>query len=976
MNNTNNNFNGERIIIKGAREHNLKNINVEIPKYKLVVLTGLSGSGKSTLAFDTIYAEGQRRYVESLSAYARQFLEMMDKPDVDSIEGLSPAISIQQKTTSKNPRSTVGTVTEIYDYLRLLYARIGVPHCPQCGRKITAQSADFITDTIIKTSKGKNVLLLAPIVEAKKGTYEKLFQELKQNGYTRIRLDGEIINLSDDNEEDNKQGDIKRNIQNRILNKFKKHTIEVVVDRIRPSVEDRSRLFDSVQTALKTANGLVKILIPDDNSETVYSQRKACTRCGISIQDLEPRSFSFNSPFGACKQCNGLGIKVEFDPELVIPDRKKSILDGAIKPWAGHFATFRSSMLRDVGKKFGFNLYQPISAMTKKQLGVILYGTDENIHYKYQSKRSDSTWEYRSSFEGVIPNLDRVYAQTESEAKRKDLEQFIRELPCELCKGMRLRPDSLAVKIAGKSIMNVCDFSIDKCYDFFMTLSLSQTDRYIAKNILKEIISRLEFLKNVGLNYLTLNRMTSTLSGGESQRIRLATQIGSNLTGVLYVLDEPTIGLHQRDNNRLIETLRKLRDLGNTLIIVEHDEEVIRSSDWIIDIGEGAGIHGGKVVAEGLLNDIIDNKNSITGRFLKGDDKVYHNNVQRDPKSWITLHNARENNLKKITVDFPLGCMTTVTGVSGSGKSTLVNEILFKSLSNHFYSSKDRPGSHDKITGLQNLDKVIGIDQSPIGRTPRSNTATYVNAFGPIREIFSKTIKAKEMGYKPGRFSFNVPGGRCDSCEGAGVKRIEMQFLADVYVTCDECKGKRYNSETLQITYKGKTISDVLDMTVEEALNFFANIASIERKLMTLNDVGLGYIRLGQPATTLSGGEAQRIKLSSELARRDTGSTLYILDEPTTGLHFADVKKLLHVLDRLVNLGNTVILIEHNLDVIAASDWIVDLGPEGGDNGGNIVVTGTPEQVSNHITSHTGKYLKSKLVLSQTIRKTKSGMRT
>jgi len=977
LNNVNNNYINDRIIIKGAREHNLKNINVEIPKNKLVVLTGLSGSGKSTLAFDTIYAEGQRRYVESLSAYARQFLEMMDKPDVDSIEGLSPAISIQQKTTSKNPRSTVGTVTEIYDYLRLLYARIGVPHCPQCGRKITAQSADFITDTILKTSNGRSILLLAPIVEAKKGTYEKLFQELKQNGYTRIRLDGEIINLSDDSDEENTQGAIKKDIKYRILNKFKKHTIEVVVDRIRPSLEDRSRLFDSVQTALKTANGLVKILIPDDNnSETVYSQRKACTRCGISIQDLEPRSFSFNSPFGACEQCNGLGIKVEFDPELVIPDRKKSILDGAIKPWAGHFATFRSSMLRDVGKKLGFNLNQSISSMTKKQLGVILYGTDENIHYKYESRTSDSTWEYRSSFEGVIPNLDRVYAQTESEAKRRDLEQFIRELPCELCKGMRLRPDSLAVKISGKSIMNVCDLSIDKCYDFFMSLSLSETDRYIAKNILKEIISRLEFLKNVGLNYLTLNRMTSTLSGGESQRIRLATQIGSNLTGVLYVLDEPTIGLHQRDNNRLIETLRKLRDLGNTLIIVEHDEEVIRSSDWIIDIGEGAGIHGGKIVASGFVKDIIDSKNSITGRFLKGDDKVYDKTVERNAKSWITLYNARENNLKKITVEFPLGCMTTVTGVSGSGKSTLVNEILFKSLSNHFYSSKEKPGAHDRITGLQNLDKVIGIDQSPIGRTPRSNTATYVNAFGPIREIFSKTLKAREMGYKPGRFSFNVPGGRCDSCEGAGVKRIEMQFLADVYVTCDECKGKRYNSETLQITYKGKTISDILDMTVEEALEFFANISSIERKLMTLYDVGLGYIRLGQPATTLSGGEAQRIKLSSELARRDTGSTLYILDEPTTGLHFADVKKLLHVLDRLVNIGNTVILIEHNLDVIAASDWIIDLGPEGGDNGGNIVVTGTPEQVSNHIPSHTGKYLKSKLVVSQTIRKNKSGVRT
>ena len=931
------------------------------------------------MAFDTIYAEGQRRYVESLSAYARQFLEMMDKPDVDSIEGLSPAISIQQKTTSKNPRSTVGTVTEIYDYLRLLYARIGVPHCPECGQKITSQSADSITDTILRTSRGKSVLLLAPVVESKKGTYEKLFKELKQSGYSRMRLDGQILNLNDDddNDADNTVDDVKNEINIPKLDKHKKHTIEVVVDRIKPSIEERSRLFDSVQTALKTANGLVKILIPDDNnSETVYSQRKACVKCGLSIQDLEPRSFSFNSPFGACKQCNGLGIKVEFDPELVIPDRKKSILDGAIKPWAGHFATFRSSMLRDVGKRFGFNLYQPISKMTSKQLNVILYGTDENIHYKYVSRTSDSTWEYRSSFEGVIPNLDRMYAQTESETKRRDLEQFIRELPCELCKGMRLRPESLAVKIADKSIMNVCDLSIDKCYDFFNRLSLSDTDRYIARNVLKEIISRLEFLKNVGLNYLTLNRMTSTLSGGESQRIRLATQIGSNLTGVLYVLDEPTIGLHQRDNNRLIETLRRLRDLGNTLIVVEHDEEVIRSSDWVIDIGEGAGIHGGKIVASGFLKDIIENKNSITGRFLNGDDNVYHKNKVRNAKNWLTVHNGRENNLKKITVDFPLGCMTTVTGVSGSGKSTLVNEILFKALSNNLYSSKEKPGAHDKITGIQYLDKVIGIDQSPIGRTPRSNTATYVNAFGPIREIFAKTIKAKEMGYKPGRFSFNVPGGRCDSCEGAGVKRIEMQFLADVYVTCDECKGKRYNSETLQITYKGKTISDILNMTVEEALDFFANISSIERKLMTLYDVGLGYIRLGQPATTLSGGEAQRIKLSSELARRETGRTLYILDEPTTGLHFADVKKLIHVLDRLVNLGNTVVLIEHNLDVIAASDWIIDLGPEGGDNGGSIVVTGTPDQVSNEVASHTGKYLKSKLLVTQTIRKNKCGVRS
>jgi excinuclease ABC subunit A len=955
----------DKIIIKGAREHNLKNINLEIPKNSLVVITGLSGSGKSTLAFDTIYAEGQRRYVESLSAYARQFLEMMDKPDVDSIEGLSPAISIQQKTTSKNPRSTVGTVTEIYDYLRLLYARIGIPHCYKCGKKITAQSADSITDSILKGSEGKTVMILAPVVEAKKGTYEKLFFEIKQNGFARIMLDGEIISL--DELTDEETNGIKTRYPR--LNKQKKHTIEIIIDRLTPSGEERSRLFDAVQTALKTAKGILKVLA--DNQTIVYSQRNACTDCGLSLPDLEPRSFSFNSPFGACRECNGLGIRVEFDPELVIPDRDKSILEGAIKPWTGHFATFRSSMLRDVGKKFGFNLYQTIKSMTEKQLNVILYGTQENIQYHYKSKNSDSSWEYRNSFEGVIPNLARIYAQTESESKRRDMERFIRELSCELCKGRRLRPEVLAVKIGDKSIMEVCDFPINSCYQFFVNLELSDTERYIARNILKEIISRLEFLQNVGLNYLTLNRMASTLSGGESQRIRLATQIGSNLTGVLYVLDEPTIGLHQRDNSRLIQTLKKLRDLGNSLIVVEHDEEIIRNADWIVDVGAGAGIHGGRVVVSGLLDEVVANKNSITGSFLRGEDRVYDekkNTMRRSAKWWITIKKARENNLKSLDVSFPLGCLTTVSGVSGSGKSTLVNDILFKALSSHFYGSKERAGAHDSITGLEQVDKVVGIDQSPIGRTPRSNAATYVNAFGPIREIFARTAKAKEMGYKPGRFSFNVVGGRCDSCEGAGVKRIEMQFLADVFVTCEECKGKRYNSETLQVTFKSKSIADILGMTVEEGLRFFSSIPSIEKKLSTLNDVGLGYIKLGQPATTLSGGEAQRVKLASELSRRDTGRTVYILDEPTTGLHFSDVKKLLLVLDKLVNVGNTVILIEHNLDVVGFSDWIIDLGPEGGDNGGQIITAGTPEFVAKQTNSHTATYLKPKLGLAPTIK--------
>jgi excinuclease ABC subunit A len=950
-----------KIIIKGARQHNLKNINVEIPKNKLVVITGISGSGKSTLAFDTIYAEGQRRYVESLSAYARQFLELMEKPDVDSIDGLSPAISIQQKTTSKNPRSTVGTVTEIYDYLRLLFARVGIPHCPKCGIRISSQSADSITETIMKIAEGKNVMILGPVIQAKKGTYEKLFDQLKQDGYSRIRLDGEITRLDDDKEEEEDDG--KPSYPR--LDRQKKHTIEVIVDRLKPSTEEKSRLFDSIQSALKVGGGIVIISI--DNEDTMYSQRNACPHCGISLGDLEPRTFSFNSPFGACRECNGLGIKIEFDPDLIIPDKSKSIVEGAIKPWSGHFATFRSAMLRDVGKKFGFDLATPISKMRSEQLRVILYGSNESIHYKYQSRYSDNRWEYRGSFEGVIPNLERIYRETQSESKREDLMQFMQERPCELCKGRRLRNEALAVKIQNKSIMDVCDMSIDECYRFFQALDLTETERYIARTILKEITSRLDFLLNVGLNYLTLNRMTATLSGGESQRIRLATQIGSNLTGVLYVLDEPTIGLHQRDNMRLIETLKRLRDLDNTLIVVEHDEEVIRNSDWIIDIGQGAGIHGGTIIASGPLEEIRNNPDSVTGAYLRGDQMVVRKHERRNPSKWLTVHNACENNLKSIDVQFPLCCMTAVTGVSGSGKSTLINDILFKALAAHFYNAKERAGRHDNISGLEHIDKVIGIDQSPIGRTPRSNAATYVNAFTPIRELFARTPRAREMGYKAGRFSFNVSEGRCEACEGGGSKKIEMQFLPDIYVTCDECKGRRYNSETLTIKYRGKTISGVLDMTVEEAEGFFNAIPSITKKLQTLRDVGLGYLRLGQPATMLSGGEAQRIKLAAELSKRDTGRTVYILDEPTTGLHFADVSKLLNVLKRLVDLGNTVIIIEHNLDVISSSDWIIDLGPEGGVAGGRIVVVGTPEEVSENTNSYTAKYLKPKLSIDSVI---------
>ena len=931
----------DKLKIRGARHHNLKNLNLDIPKNKLVVISGLSGSGKSTLAFDTIYAEGQRRYVESLSAYARQFLEMMDKPDVDSIEGLSPAISIQQKTTSKNPRSTVGTTTEIYDYLRLLYARIGIPHCIKCGRKISNQSVESICESIFKDFDDKQVLILAPLIQRKKGTYEKLFEQMKKDGYSRARVDGQILTLEDEIPP---------------LDRQKWHNIEIVVDRLKASKEEKSRLFEAIQTALKAAKG--SVLVSSDKDEKMFSQNNACPYCGITIGEIEPRTFSFNSPFGSCKACHGLGIKMEFDEDLVIPDKTKSILEGAIVPWSGRFSSFRKQELRAVGKKIGFDLMTPINKIKPEHLRIILHGTDQMIHYQYESQTTDSYWQYTNSFEGVLNNLHRVFMGTDSESKRDWLKQFMRDIPCNVCNGKKLKPEALAVKVNERGIYDVCELSIDDCYEFFKGIKLTETEKYIAKDILKEIIERLEFLRNVGLNYLTLNRQSSTLSGGESQRIRLATQIGSNLTGVLYVLDEPTIGLHQRDNARLIKTLVKLRDLDNTVIVVEHDEEVIKNADWIVDLGPGAGIHGGQIVFEGTVEQILNNHKSVTGDYLKDKSLIKLTEKKRTQIGKITIKGAAENNLKGITVDIPLGFLVTVTGVSGSGKSTLVNEILLKALSSHFYKSNERPGKHKSIDGVSYIDKVIAIDQSPIGRTPRSNPATYIGAFTPIRELFAGTESAKERGYSPGQFSFNVADGRCFACEGDGVKKIEMQFLSDVYVRCDECKGKRYNSETLSVLYKGKNIADILDMTVEEALSFFENIPKIKRILQTIYDVGLGYIKLGQSSTTLSGGEAQRVKLASELSKRDTGKTLYILDEPTTGLHFADVQKLLDVLNRLVNLGNTVVVIEHNMDVIKNSDWIIDLGPEGGDKGGQIVATGTPTQIAANSKSYTGQYLR------------------
>ena len=930
-----------KLKIRGARHHNLKNIDVDIPKNKLVVISGLSGSGKSTLAFDTIYAEGQRRYVESLSAYARQFLDMMDKPDVDSIEGLSPAISIQQKTTSKNPRSTVGTTTEIYDYMRLLFARIGIPYCTNCNRKISSQSIETISDSVLKDFNGQKILILSPIIQRKKGTYEKLFEQIKKDGYSRIRLNGEILSLDEEIPP---------------LDRQKWHNIEIVVDRIQAEKSERSRLFEAIQTAIKASKG--DVMISSEKEEKIFSQNNACPYCGLTIGELEPRTFSFNSPFGMCKGCNGLGVKMEFDADLVIPDKSKSILDGAIVPWSGRFSSFRKQALRAVGKKFGFDLMTPISKIKPKHLKIILHGSDDMIDFNYSSKSGDSSWQHTNAFEGVLKNLQRVFMETDSESKREWLKQFMRDTPCNVCDGKKLKPESLAVKINDKGIMDICDMSIDHCYDFFSTLTLTENEQYIARDVLKEIKERLEFLMNVGLNYLTLNRSSATLSGGESQRIRLATQIGSNLTGVLYVLDEPTIGLHQRDNERLIKTLTKLRNLGNTVIVVEHDEEVIRKSDWIVDLGPGAGIHGGRVVFEGTVDKILNGHKSVTGDYLRDNSLIVLKDKIRNPSGSLIVKGASKNNLKDIEVEFPLGLFISVTGVSGSGKSTLINDILLQSLENHFTKSKLKSISNNEIIGLENIDKVIAIDQSPIGRTPRSNPATYIGAFTPMRELYANTELSKERGYAPGQFSFNVADGRCFACDGDGVKKIEMQFLSDVYVKCDECKGKRYNSETLSVLFKGKNISDILGMTVYEALNFFENIPAIKRKLQTIFDVGLGYIKLGQSSTTLSGGEAQRVKLAAELSKRGTGKTFYILDEPTTGLHFADVQKLLDVLNRLVNLGNTVVVIEHNMDVIKNSDWIIDLGPEGGDEGGMVVATGTPEKIAKSPGSYTGKYLK------------------
>ena len=936
----------DKIIIKGARQHNLKNISLEIPRNALTVITGISGSGKSTLAFDTLYAEGQRRYVESLSAYARQFLGLMSKPDVDSIEGLSPAISIEQKTTSRNPRSTVGTATEIFDYLRLLYARIGIPHCPKCGKRISSQTTDQIANAVLVQGEGKECKIIAPVIRGKKGTYEKLFDELRQKGYSKVRVNGS-------------QMDLDRPIPK--LDKNKKHTIEVVVDKFTAANQNRQRLVEAVKAGLReSGDGLVIVAL--DKKELLFSQANSCPECGVSVGELQPRMFSFNSPYGACEECHGLGVKIEFDIDLVVPDKAKTLAEGAIAPWKGNImGSYYSQLLEGLGKKHDFSMNTQFNVLSKEARDAILYGSSEKISYHLESKSGDSTYEGTTAFEGVIPNLERLHRQTQSEYRRQDLERYMRELPCPSCRGKRLKDEMLAVKVGDKSIIDVTELSVDSAYGFFTSLKLGKEHETIAKPVLREIQSRLDFLLNVGVGYLSLSRVTGTLSGGEAQRIRLATQIGSNLTGVLYVLDEPSIGLHQRDNDKLIATLKTLRDLGNTLIVVEHDEETMRNADYMVDLGPGAGVHGGRVMAAGTPDEIEKSKDSLTGAYLRRQLSIPVPKIRRQPRMWLTVKGARENNLKNIDVRIPLGVFACVTGVSGSGKSTLINETLHKALMRHFHNSKDEPGKFDRLEGVQNISEVVAIDQSPIGRTPRSNPATYIGAFTPIRELFAGVPEARARGYEPGQFSFNVQKGRCQACEGDGVKRIEMQFLPDVYVQCEECGGKRYDSETLQIKYKGKNIHDVLSMSVEEAHQFFQNIPAIKNKLETMNDVGLGYISLGQPATTLSGGEAQRIKLAAELSRRDSGSTFYILDEPTTGLHFADVSKLLAVLQRLADRNNTILVIEHNLDVIKTADYVIDLGPEGGDEGGEVVATGTPEEVAKNRDSYTGEYLKKVL---------------
>ncbi len=931
----------KNIEIRGAREHNLKDVDLTLPRDKFIVITGLSGSGKSTLAFDTLYAEGQRRYVESLSAYARQFLGLMNKPDVDSIEGLSPAISIEQKTTSKNPRSTVGTTTEIYDYLRLLFARVGTPFCPDHDIKIESQTPERIAHHIA-LEQTDSVTILSPIVRQKKGTYERLISDLNKEGYTRVRVDKKIHRTDDKVP----------------LERYVKHDIEIVIDRVEAG--DASRLIEAVENALLRSDGLV-ITLDKDGGEKVYSAKMACPVCGLTFEELQPRMFSFNSPFGACDECHGLGTKSEFDPDLIIPDKELCIADGAIALYRNVLDSWRGNYLGSVAKHYGFDIFTPIKDLTEEQYDAIMYGSMAKIKFGISMKNGDAYWSHYGNWEGLIPQSERLYNQTESDYRRRELEKFMRVFNCPSCNGKRLKQKVLSVRISGKNISQVSELSVDRCIDFFENMELSEKQMEIARPILKEIKERLSFLDKVGLTYLTLSRSAGTLSGGEAQRIRLATQIGSNLMGVLYILDEPSIGLHQRDNHKLIDTLHKLRDLGNTLIVVEHDEGTIRSADYVVDMGPGAGLHGGKIVAQGTPEKIEKNPESLTGRYLAKKLQIETPGHRRRAENFLTIVGCRENNLKSIDVRVPIGVLTLVTGVSGSGKSTLIYEILYKGLLRELYRSRIVPGDHESIEFDVPVDKVIVIDQSPIGRTPRSNPATYTKVFDSIRKIFAETAEAKIRGYKPGRFSFNLRGGRCEACSGDGLIKIEMNFLPDVYIECEECKGKRYNDETLEVRFKGKSIADVLNMSVEEAKELFKNIPSIKNKLDLLSRVGLDYIKLGQSSTTLSGGEAQRIKLTRELSKKATGRTVYLLDEPTTGLHFHDVKKLIKVLNDLVDKGNTVVVIEHNLDVIKSADHIIDLGPEGGDKGGRVIAEGTPEEISMNGSSYTGDFLKKVL---------------